>query len=197
MNKKVKVAAKDKSKGIVVHRDILGLLAAKSSHQQNAAINIDQSLCYPLALVPLSMRTSDGARRKTAKRKLFDATLSSIANNDRKPRDVDIPDKVYILDLAAAVRSTVAIPDMFKELSLHILAQLLEYFETIYVACDTYQENSIKNIERGIRGESDRMVIRSSEMRTPADFKTFLNNGDNKERLFEIIKEDWIKNRCL
>ena len=41
------------------------------------------------------------------------------------------------------------------------------------------------------------MVIRSSEMHTPADCKTFLNNCDNKERLFEIIKEDWIKNRCL
>ena len=66
---------------------------------------------------------------------------------------------------------------MFKELSLHILAQLPE---TLYVACDTYQENSIKNIERCIRSESDRMVIRSSEMHSPADFKTFLNNGDKK-----------------
>ena len=65
-----------------------------------------------------------------------------------------------------------------KELSLDILTQLPEYFETIYVQCNTYQENSIKDIERGIRGESDRMVIQSSEMHTPADFKTFLNNGE-------------------
>ena len=189
LNKKVKVAAKDKSKNIVVQLDILGLLAAKS-HQQNAAIIADSSLCYPLALVMLSMRTSDGARKKTAKRKLFDAALSSIANSERKPRDVDTPDKVYILVPAVTVRSTVAIPDMFKELSLHILAQLPEYFERIYVACDIYQENSFKNIERGIRGESDRMVIKSSEMHT---FKTFLNNSDNIERL----NKDWIKNRCL
>ena len=152
-----------------------------------------QSLCYPLALVTLSMQTSDGARRKTAKRKFFYAALSSIANYDRKPHDVDTPDKVCILDLVAVVRSTVAIPDMFREFLLHILAQLPEYFETIYVACDTYQENSIENIERGVRGESDRMVIRHSEILTPANFKKFLNNGDNKERFFEIIKEDWIK----
>ena len=108
LNKKVKVTAKDKSKDIVVQRDILGLLAAKS-HQQNPAINIDQALCNPLAPVPLSMATSDDARRKTSKSKLFDATLSATANSDRKPRDVDTPDKVYILDLAAAIRSTVAI----------------------------------------------------------------------------------------
>ena len=66
MNKKVKVAAKDKYKDIVVQRDILGLLAAKS-HQQNATINIDLSPCYPLVLVTPSMQTSDGARKKTAK----------------------------------------------------------------------------------------------------------------------------------
>ena len=78
--------------------------------------------------MPLSIATSDGARRKTAKSKLFDVAPSPIANSDRKPRDVDTPDKVYILDLAAAIRNTVAIPDTFRELSLDILAQLPEYF---------------------------------------------------------------------
>ena len=41
------------------------------------------------------------------------------------------------------------------------------------------------------------MVIRSPEMRTPADLKKFLNNGDNKERLFEIMEEVWIQNKHL
>ena len=196
LNKKVKVSSKAKSKDVAVQRDILGLLAAKS-HQQNAAINIDRALCYPLAPVPLSMATADGARRKTAKSKLFDAALSSITNGDREPSDVDTENKVYILDLAAAIRSTVAIPDTFRDLSLQILSQLPKNYETIYVACDTYQEKSIKNSERSVRGVSDKMVIRSPEMRTPADFKKFLNNGDNKERLFEIIEEVWIQNKHL
>ena len=55
----------------------------------------------------------------------------------------------------------------------------------------------IKNSERSVRGVSDKMVIRSPEMRTPADFKKFLNNGDNKERLFEIMEEVWIQNKHL
>ena len=158
LNKKVKVSSKGKSKDVAVQRDILGLLAAKS-HQQNAAINIDCALCYPLAPVPLSMATAGGARRKTAKSKLFDATLSSITNGDREPSDVDTENKVYILDLAAAIRSTVAIPDTFRDLSLQILSQLPKNYETIYVACDTYQEKSIKNSKGSVRGVSDKMVI--------------------------------------
>ena len=31
-------------------------------------------------------------------------------------------------------------------------------------------------------------------MRIPADFKTFLTNGENKERMFEIIEDVWKEN---
>ena len=37
-------------------------------------------------------------------------------------------------------------------------------------------------------------MIRSGEVRIPADFKTFLTNGDNKERMFEVIEEAWKEN---
>lgn len=89
VSKKLKVSTKGKSKEITVQRDILGILAAKSQ-QQNAAINIDKALCYPLAPVPLSMATCDGIRRKTAKSKLFDAALRSLIENDAQ-----FPDDQY------------------------------------------------------------------------------------------------------
>ena len=50
-----------------------------------------------------------------------------------------------------------------------------------------------KNIEHLMRSESDKFVIRSADVRIPPDFKTFLNNGDNKERMFELIEEVWIE----
>ena len=65
---------------------------------------------------------------------------------------------------------------------------------TIYIACDTYKNRSIKSGERSLRGNSDRFVIRSGEVRIPADFKMFLNNGDNKERMLEVIEEVWKEN---
>ena len=42
---------------------------------------------------------------------------------------------------------------------------------------------------------SDKFVIRCANVHVPADFKKFLGNRDNKERLFEIIEEVWVQNR--
>ena len=172
-SKKLKVSAKGKSREITVQRDILGLLAAKSQ-QQNAAINIlDKALCYPLALVPLSLATCDGLRRKTAKSKLLNAALTSLIKNDAQFPEVQQSCRIYILDLAAIIRSMMKIPN----------------------TCDTYKIRSIKNSERSLHGDSDKFVIRSENVRVPADFKKFLANGDNKERLFELIEKMWVDNK--
>ena len=53
----------------------------------------------------------------------------------------------------------------------------------------SYFEKSVKAAEWNNRGSSDRLVVRSSKMRIPSDFQKFLNNNNNKERLFEIIEE--------
>ena len=37
------------------------------------------------------------------------------------------------------------------------------------------------------QGDSDKLLIRTSKMKMPMDLKTFLNNGRNKERLFELF----------
>lgn len=194
VSKKLKVSTKGKSKEITVQRDILGILAAKSQ-QQNAAINIDKALCYPLAPVPLSMATCDGIRRKTAKSKLFDAALRSLIENDAQFPDDQYAHRIYILDIAAIIRSMVKVPNTFKDVALRLLSDLPMRYNIVYVACDTYRDRSIKNSERDLRGDGDKFVIRSANVRVPADFKKFLGNGDNKERLFELIEEVWVQNR--
>ena len=189
-SKNVKVTTGGRSKEITAQRDILGLLAAKSQ-QCDAAINIDKALSFPLAPVPLAMATCDGMRRKTAKSKLYSGALKSLTDNDTELPQVHWNRKVYILDLAAIIHSISKVPDTFRDLALQIVSRTLQYH--IYIACDTYKDRSIKNIERLLRGESDKFVIRSAEMRIPPHFKTFLNNGDNKERMFELIEEVWIE----
>ena len=47
------------------------------------------------------------------------------------------------------------------------------------------------------RGTSEKFVIRSSSVRIPSNFQHFLNNGDNKERLFEVIEEVWSENKYI
>ena len=64
-----------------------------------------------------------------------------------------------------------------------------------YIGCDNYRHVSIKAPERKLRGEAQKLLLRSAQIRTPADFQKFLCNGDNKERLFELREETWIKRK--
>ena len=85
----------------------------------------------------------------------------------------------YILDLAAIIRSIVKTPDTFRELATKILQEIPNFYQLIYIACDTNQSESIKNAERIIRGNEDKFVIHSPDIRIPPDFKRFLKNGQN------------------
>ena len=140
------------------------------------------------------MATCDDARRKTAKSKLLTAALKSLIENDAQIPQTQPENKIYILDLAANIRSMGNIPDTFEDLALQLLCDIPKQYNTIYIACDIYKNRSIKSGDNSLRGDSDRFVIRSGEVRIPADFKKFLTNGDNKERMFEVIEEVWKEN---
>ena len=62
-------------------------------------------------------------------------------------------------------------------------------YNVVYFVYGTYFEKFIKAAERNNGGSSDRLVVRSWKMCIPSDFQKFWNNNNNKERLFEIIKE--------
>ena len=190
IGKKVRISAGEQSKEVTAQWDILCLLAAKSQ-QHDAAINIEKTLCYPLASVPLAMATCDDAQRKTAKSKLLTAALKSLIENDVEIPQTRPENKIYILDLAANIRSMGNMPDTFKDLALQLLCDIPKQYNTIYIACDTYKNRSIKSGERSLRGNSDRFVIHSGEMCILA----FLTNGDNKEQMFEVIEEVRKENR--
>ena len=75
---------------------------------------------------------------------------------------------------------------------MEILSRVPSIFNTVYVACDTYRNISIKSSERKIRGDSEKLIVRSAKVRIPQDFQKFLSNGANKERLFELVEMSWI-----
>jgi hypothetical protein len=185
-----KVSAKDKSKEVTVQRDILGLLMA-ISHRENSPIDIDKALSFSLAPVPLSLATADGTRRKTSKSTLLDAALTSIVTENDTVENA----RCYAIDLIATIRSRVKVPNTFRELATKLLCEIPQKYKIVYVACDTYREDSIKNAERNLRGEAEQFVIKNPDIRIPANFTNFLANGTNKERLFELIEEVWKSER--
>ena len=54
-----------------------------------------------------------------------------------------------------------------------------------------YYDQSIKSQERMRRGESEKLLIIGTKTGRPADFKTFLNNSENKTQLFKVMLKTW------
>ena len=153
-------------KELTFQKDILGILVAHS-YQYNSGIDIDPVLCYPLAPVSVPLSTPDGSIRKTVKSKLFKAAMSDLSI----VTDEDLPGhdrlRTYFLDLAAAVRTIVGKPETVSELAARILVMVPHQSKDIYIACDTYEENSIKGGERVARGTSECYFLRSPDMKIP------------------------------
>lgn len=96
----------------------------------------------------------------------------------------------------AMIRTISPIPQVYSELAEVILNKLPKGYFRIDIVADTYKKESIKNQERILRGESNKVIISSSSSRIPRNFNVFLNNGDNKTRLIEVIKGYLIENRA-
>ena len=180
---------------VSVQRDMLGFLLTKSQ-QLGSPIDINEALKYPLSPVPLSLAHADGERRKTNKSSLYDYAISS-SQTTCSPNEINDGKKAYILDLAAIMRSITKTPDTFEALSLKVLNDIPKCYKLIYVACDTYCDDSIKSLERKKRGSSPKFLIRSGKVRIPSNFQKFLCNGENKERLFSLMEEVWIEHKEL
>ena len=55
----------------------------------------------------------------------------------------------------------------------------------------TTYADSIKAHERKRRGTSDTLIVKGLKTRRPKDFKTFLQNDENKKSLCRILKAVW------
>eukprot|EP00112_Aurelia_sp_Birch-Aquarium-sp1_P008791 Seg1979.1 transcript_id=Seg1979.1/GoldUCD/mRNA.D3Y31 product="hypothetical protein" protein_id=Seg1979.1/GoldUCD/D3Y31 len=160
--------------------------------EQNYAGDVDMlSLTVQLPLFKLLFGENEAV--------CFDDILKTITNFRPEERrligevvtDLPPPEKVqiYLLDLAAAIRSIVGQVATIRDLASKIMASIPKQYQTIYVVCDTYRINSIKGGERQARGVSARYVLNSPDMKVPYDFANFLRNGDNKEMLFNLIQQ--------
>ena len=87
------------------------------------------------------------------------------------------------------MRAVKNVPKTFEDLAIKLINDVPQRYNVVYFVCGTYFEKSIKAAERNNRGSSDRLVVHSSKMRITSDFQKFLNNNNNKDRLFEIIEE--------
>ena len=93
----------------------------------------------------------------------------------------------YIVDLMAALRSMVQIPENYEELTWKLLSSFPKGFQRVDIVADTYRNVSIKAGEREIRRRNDKVIIKSTNSKVPKDFQAFLRKGENKNRLTDLL----------
>ena len=93
----------------------------------------------------------------------------------------------YVVDLMALVRTITNIPGTYEELTFQLIRLLPTGYKRVGIVADTYREVSIKDPERHKRGCADKVLIRSAKSKVPRNFNEFLQNGENKTRLIDLI----------
>ena len=114
---------------------------------------------------------------KQQKSKLQEVVLkegdSSIVDNPREMLAESRHNSTYIVDLMAALRSMVQIPENYEELTWKLLSSFPKGFQRVDTVADTYRNVSIKAGEREIRGRIDKIIIKSTKSKVAKIFKLF------------------------
>lgn len=191
MKTKLTITNKDgKAKTAEVNRNFLGTLISYEL-KTGSKVDFEKALCYPLSPLPLSICHPDGTRRKTNKAKLKDIILKDVtAMNDIEENCVN---DVAIVDMMAILNTFTSIPKTYSDLADKFVRALPRNYFRVDIVADTYKSTSIKALERKLRGESEKIHIASLESKTPGDFSRILKNGENKERLIELIIDSTLK----
>ena len=100
-----------KIKDIAEQRNILRLIAAKSD-QSELAVEIKNTLSFPLASISLPLASADGAMRKTKKSNLYGA-IDLLSNHNISLENYTGVNYLFA-DVAAALRAVKNVPKTFE-----------------------------------------------------------------------------------
>ena len=95
----------------------------------------------------------------------------------------------------ALIRTQTRTPATYEELALQLFMAIPPGYKRIDIVADTYRDTSIKDPERSKRGCSKAIIVRSGKSKIPQNFTKFLQNGENKIRLIELILSTLLEKR--
>ena len=67
-----------------------------------------------------------------------------------------------------------------RDFAWRILKSIPQQYSTIFLACHSYKDNSIKNLERIGWASGLKYLLKSPDMILPSEFSIFMKNGENK-----------------
>ena len=155
------------------------------SQQLSTPFSLEELMAFSITAIPHAIGTPDGFLFKTNK-----AVLMNYLLRDEEPCHLPNDEILSVIDGNAMLHSLRDIPPTFKDVCLKILDQLSNKKNVIF-STDMYLQESLKSHERRRRGSSEKLILEGINMRTPSDFKQFLQNDDNKAQFFRIMLKVW------
>ena len=158
-------------------------------------VDLKEMFVYSLGPLPASMAHFDGSLMKTDKAKLMhylEAEVKPSANVERIPEG-----SAWVWDAMALVQvlKPQATFGMFADSALRTIINTAKTSKSkvVHFVPDTYQNMSIKNVERARRAVKGALVtkIYSEDQKTPKQWTKFLACGDNKANLLEFFFQRW------
>ena len=80
-----------------------------------------------------------------------------------------------------------------RDFAWRILKSIPQQYSTTFFACDSYKDNSIKNVEKIGRGSGLKYLSKSPDMIMPSEFSIFMKNGENKTTLLNLIEQVYVE----
>jgi len=131
------------------------------------------------------MATTDGSLVKTDKAELRHCLEETVADCENTAP----VDRMYIIDGNAHIQSMTYLPAIFEELAYAVFCTPPKASVVNFVI-DTYQDNSIKQLERSRRGSAAAYMTGGGK-KLPRDFKSSLLNAENKRQLITLMLNEW------
>lgn len=155
------------------------------SQMMNECLDLEELMKYPLAAVCHCLGTPDGFFTKTNKASMLHFIMADHTEETPHPNKA-----MFIQDGNALFHSLIDLPPTFRDICLKMLDQMIGRRNFIF-STDSYKPDSIKAQERLRRGCSEPFVLEGASTRKPRDFKVFLMNDSNKQKLCQLLLEVW------
>jgi hypothetical protein len=162
---------------------------------QGRSLQMEDILSHPLGPLPWSLSTPDGLLRKTNKATLATTLQKNVTVAEQLPGNS--ASVISGMNLVQRVKGDQA---TFGDVAKTVLSMALRegsQSNRVDVVFDTYQENSIKNSERSVRGEETGHQLQGiTATQIVRQWRSFLTRVNNKTSLITFIVSEWRKTGC-
>ena len=153
-------------------------------------LQMQDILSYPLGPIPWALATHDGLMRKTNKAALANTLKRNAALVE------DIPsNSATVIDGMSLVHKMSGSPTTFGDVAEAIFMMALRQSslcQRIDVVFDKYNQLSVKNLERQLRGEEHgRRLQNIAPSQLVRQWRAFLSQTSNKANLIEFLVRMW------